>query len=643
MVQAGKRDVARQRYGTSAGRQVAPAVLFVIAMVVWMTVGIVRAQVPDRSVAPAERGDAIRTAQVLERMDLSDATLTRLEVSERADGEGLRVTVPINGQARTLHLVPWSVRAAGFTVKAQLADGSYVDVGAPPARTYRGTVEGVGGGVVAASLTDDGLLARIILPDNTQVWVEPLASRVDFAMPGEHVVYRGADVKPSGGGCLVVREDGEVVQDSPHADPGGSTANAAGGAFIAELAVDADFEFFQAFGTIDATVARIESVVATMNLQYIRDVSVRHDISTIIVRTTQSDPYSSTNPNTLLGQLRTHWRNAQGGVQRDVTQLFTGKNIDGGVIGIAWLSAICSSNFGYGVVQSSCCGSFACATDLSAHELGHNWSAGHCSCSGWTMNPFITCANRFIATSSIPSIINHRNSRVCLDVTAGFPCPASNSPTAESTVTIKNRYLTFSGANPGQTTAIRVTAVALPPPYDVFNGTTLWVDDPVEVSENPATIAPAGAPGAATFLAAPLRCDPLFLDWNARGMLHARHRLLVPDGIYEVQEINGICAIADEAAYSAPLVVSTGQYGDLVQSCETAPCTPPDGSVDFTSDVIAILDKFKGSALAAGKARVDLQPETPDLIIDMSDLLLGVDAFRGRPFPFPPPVGPLCP
>ena len=77
----------------------------------------------------------------------------------------------------------------------------------------------------------------------------------------------------------------------------------------------------------------------------------------------------------------------QTGVQRDVAQLFTGRNLDGSVIGIAYPGGICT-NFGYNLVQNY--GNLGCATDLSAHELGHNWSAGHCSCGGHTMNPSIT-------------------------------------------------------------------------------------------------------------------------------------------------------------------------------------------------------------------------------------------------------------
>lgn len=67
------------------------------------------------------------------------------------------------------------------------------------------------------------------------------------------------------------------------------------------------------------------------------------------------------------------------------------------------------------MVQSDFNNNLACATDLSAHEMGHNWNAGHCSCTSNTMNPFITCANTFHPSLTIPEILSHRDSRSCLD------------------------------------------------------------------------------------------------------------------------------------------------------------------------------------------------------------------------------------
>ena len=47
---------------------------------------------------------------------------------------------------------------------------------------------------------------------------------------------------------------------------------------------------------------------------------------------------------------------------------------------------------------------FVAATDLSAHELGHNWNAPH-----------FTCANSFHPSLTQPIIEAFRSSRTCLN------------------------------------------------------------------------------------------------------------------------------------------------------------------------------------------------------------------------------------
>jgi hypothetical protein len=81
-------------------------------------------------------------------------------------------------------------------------------------------------------------------------------------------------------------------------------------------------------------------------------VGITHKITTIIVRTSASQPYTSTDPNTLLDQFRVQWTTNHGNVTRDIAHLFTGKELDGSVIGIAWLGVVCNSSYGYGLVQS---------------------------------------------------------------------------------------------------------------------------------------------------------------------------------------------------------------------------------------------------------------------------------------------------
>lgn len=72
-----------------------------------------------------------------------------------------------------------------------------------------------------------------------------------------------------------------------------------------------------------------------MNLQYESEVDISHLITAIVVRTTSNDPYTSTSANTILGEFMAEWTSNPGSIQRDVAQMFTAKEVDGGTIGIA--------------------------------------------------------------------------------------------------------------------------------------------------------------------------------------------------------------------------------------------------------------------------------------------------------------------
>jgi hypothetical protein len=138
----------------------------------------------------------------------------------------------------------------------------------------------------------------------------------------------------------------------------------------------------------------------------------------LIVRTVEPDPYSAMTVGTLINQFRDRWNGLHANIPRDAAQLFTGKDLDGTGIGVAITNSLCYPEAAYSVVEPNnvSCANFACKTDLSAHELGHIWSANHCSCPGWTMNAIIQSANRFHPDFDIPELIAFRDSRKCLGV-----------------------------------------------------------------------------------------------------------------------------------------------------------------------------------------------------------------------------------
>ncbi len=403
----------------------------------------------------------IRLAQLEQVISFERAQLVMMEV-DAEPGDAFMTPVTIDGVQHVLDLQPHSVRAPDYEVLAQVEDGSFVAVDPGVERTLRGRLAGVPGSIVAASLLEDGLHAMVVMPDGDRIWIEPVGPMLPDAQLGLYVVYRTADVVPFDGACGVddalLGREVELANHDDIAFPLGE-GGVAGGNCIAQLACDADREYFLHYGTVAATQNRINAVINTVNIQYEAQVALTHQITTILVRTAEPDPYSSNDSTTLLCQFITEWTNNQGGITRDVAHLFTGKSINGGTIGqaadigdICHASGCCNCGvFGtdgsYCIAESDFNGTFSCATDLSAHELGHLWGASHCNCPGSTMNPSITCANSF-NSGAINSIIAYRNSVSCLTGSCGIPGPPENDTCANASV-IGNGVIPYSTLNAG--------------------------------------------------------------------------------------------------------------------------------------------------------------------------------------------------
>ncbi|UCC29457.1 MAG: hypothetical protein JSU86_14790 [Phycisphaerales bacterium] len=203
------------------------------------------------------------------------------------------------------------------------------------------------------------------------------------------------------------------------------------------------------------------------------------------------------------------------------------------------------------------------------------------------------------------------------------------------------RYLSLSAGDPGRIQAVRVTFNDVPPPYDSWNGLVMWVAQPETFCQSAGQVtAPcAGAHLPSNeFSGATLQCDPLFKDWASEGVVHVFHEGIIPSATYTVQVIDSTCAVA-ESDFSAPLIMTTSRWGDVVRNCMTCPCGPPDGVVGIPTDVTAVLDKFKNlepptiPCYAIMKVRADFDWETPNQRVDISDVTFCLDAFRGVHWP----------
>jgi len=397
-------------------------------------VGVVTASVAvttataDPDITPDFHNDVINS------LSTTDAQITHIQLGDVGNGN-ISFSIPLDGEAVSVEIWEHSARGSSYRVIEQREDGSYVDVEPSPVSTYRGMVAEIPGAIVAASSWDGQVYGMVMLPDGSRHWIEPLSSRMPGVDPTLHAVYAQEDVIPSLGVCAVVDsfiEETEKLRE-PENQVINGRGNACGGICVAQFGADADFEFYQAFGSSTTNVENvINNIMNSVNVLYESQVQITHEIEGIIVRTAEPDPYSSTSAGTLLDQFRSHWLNNVGGsIPHDTAQLFTGKNLSGSTIGIAYLSGVCNS-LRYSVVETTCCSSFSCRTDLSSHELGHNWSSEHHSGGNSTMNASLTCSNNFI-TPSRDAISSFRDSRNCLS-----PLPPADPPGQFNLITPAN-------------------------------------------------------------------------------------------------------------------------------------------------------------------------------------------------------------
>lgn len=219
-------------------------------------------------------------------------------------------------------------------------------------------------------------------------------------------------------------------------------------------------------------------------------------------------------------------------------------------------------------------------------------------------------------------------------------CVQAATPVVESLQT-KNRFLSFAAGSPGTFVAVRVTLVDLPPPFDLFNGDTMWVGPPRDVSQNGASVDPI--PGFNNLKAASLQCTPHFTDFFSLGTIDVFHEVIVPNGIFELQVVTETCDIGNEGSFSGAAQVTTSRLGDTIGNCSSnsVPCTPPDGSANI-NDVLAVLGAFTSVPNTITKPRADLEPSCPDLLINIADALLALTGFAGLNYPFNPSFTDPC-
>jgi hypothetical protein len=300
-------------------------------------------------------------------LDLPAASLQRLALPSEPV-PGFRVALEVGGTPVELSLNRRSLRADGFELLVRGAGGALERAEPAPVRTYRGGLDGVPGSRAAATLRPDGLYALVMLGSEPLLAVQPAPGA-----PGMHAVYDPRQTLPRGVSCGVAHAFPSGALGLPGAADGSGASN-----LVVRIGMDTDNQFFQDQGaSVMATQTEVESILNGVEAIYDADVDVVFELTTIVVRTAEPDPYSG-DIWTRLDGLVAEWTGDLADEPRDVAHMLTGLGVDSGVIGLAYLSAVCDFDFGYGVSDVEFTDNFGTKVGLVAHELGHNFGADHC-------------------------------------------------------------------------------------------------------------------------------------------------------------------------------------------------------------------------------------------------------------------------
>lgn len=236
------------------------------------------------------------------------------------------MTIHDGNEEVNVELAPNTVRAPGYQLLVQDPQtGELVETEPGPDTTYRGTCPGVPGCVVTASKSDSGITMEITRHNGKTIFVQPIGE-----LPGtniwDYAIYKREDVidrKDKNTVDIMIpgqmRKQKHIFNIRRRVEE--TDRRKLNTLSLAELAVDADYEYYSDYGSVAAVENRITSVINTMNVQYENQVGITHKITAIIVRTSSSSqPYTQTDAEDLLNQFRNEWNSNQGEIQRDVAQ-----------------------------------------------------------------------------------------------------------------------------------------------------------------------------------------------------------------------------------------------------------------------------------------------------------------------------------
>ncbi len=299
-------------------------------------------------------------------------------------------------------------------------------------KTFSGHITGANNSTVALTL-DIGFIYGFFESKGTTWFIEPLSPPSQNSIEDLFIVYKASDVLANERPCAF----DQLAKAEKKMPDFGSIEKNAGACHLVEIAIATDWLLFDYFGNPDAVenfvLGNLNMVQSNYDDEF--EAGIQFELVTLFISDCDScDPWANTtDPYILLQVFRNRGNSGGFGTSFDVASMWSKREFDGDLVGLAWPGALCANNR-YNILQHYT-ENAASLRVLQSHELGHNFSASHDEAGDYTiMAPSVTTSMEWSASSL--EVINMYIDYIANNFDCFDDCPAPSIPIAQMQIPV---------------------------------------------------------------------------------------------------------------------------------------------------------------------------------------------------------------